>query len=52
MREVDLRCCPITIENHPRDQARARRDYLLWWAALKELRDTFRIYGGLTARAA
>mgnify|MGYP000032078608 CR=1 FL=1 len=49
VREVDLRCCPITIENHPRDQARARRDYLLWWSALKELRDTFRIYGGLTA---
>ncbi|MGI3165518.1 hypothetical protein [Pseudooceanicola sp. 200-1SW] len=47
-REVEARWCPITIQNHPREEARARRAYLLWWGALKELRDTFRVYGGLT----
>ena len=49
VREVELRCCPVTIENHPRDQARARRDYLLYWSALKELRDSFQICDQLTA---
>ena len=49
VREVELRCCPVTIENHPRDQARARRDYLLYWSALKELRDSFQICRQLTA---
>ena len=50
-REVEARWCPITIENHPRDEARARRAYLLWWSALRELRDTFRVYGGLTGHS-
>lgn len=47
-REVEARWCPIRIDNHPREEARARRAYLLWWGALRELRDTFRVYGGLT----
>lgn len=50
-RQVDLRFCPVTIRNNPAKLGAARRAYLLWWSALREVRDTFRIYGGLTAHS-
>ncbi|MBR9764131.1 MAG: hypothetical protein GYB53_11555 [Rhodobacteraceae bacterium] len=46
-REVQARWCPIVVHNQPAETARARRAYLQWWSALRELRDTFRNYGGL-----
>jgi hypothetical protein len=49
LREVEVKYCPIIIQNHPGDAAALRREYLGWWGALLELRDTFRIYGGLTS---
>ncbi|MGY9050246.1 hypothetical protein P775_09780 [Puniceibacterium antarcticum] len=49
LRRVDLTVCPVTYVNTGREIAAARRDYLAWWGALLELRDTFRVYGGLTA---
>ncbi|NVK57313.1 MAG: hypothetical protein HWE26_17050 [Alteromonadaceae bacterium] len=48
-RTFDMRYCPVTIYNGAREIAAKRRAYLLWWSALMELRDTFRIYGGLSA---
>ncbi|QOL80553.1 hypothetical protein [Pseudooceanicola spongiae] len=49
LREVETRYCPIRVINPPRDASRLRRDYLGWWGALREVRDSFRIYGGLTS---
>jgi hypothetical protein len=40
--------CPVVIRPSPADIAHARRQYLGWWGALRELRETFRLYGGLT----
>ena len=41
--------CPVWYTATGADRARARRGWLRWWGAMLELRDTFRIYGGLTA---
>lgn len=41
--------CPVAVRPMPNEIARVRRAYLRWWGALRELRDTFRVYGGLTA---
>ena len=45
--------CPVRILHDPATvsarAARQRRDYLQWWGALLELRQTFKIYGGLSA---
>ncbi|QOL79666.1 hypothetical protein [Pseudooceanicola spongiae] len=49
LREVEVKYCPITNQNRPGDAAALRREDLAWWGALLELRDSFRIYGGLTS---
>lgn len=41
--------CPVTYSGVARDVTALRREYLLWWSALLELRETFRLYSGLTA---
>lgn len=41
--------CPVTYSGTARDVAASRRAYLGWWGALRDLRETFRLYGGLTA---
>lgn len=41
--------CPVVCRPSVSDIAQARRGYLQWWAALLDLRDTFRVYGGLSA---
>ncbi|WP_243612942.1 DUF4637 domain-containing protein [Shimia aestuarii] len=41
--------CPVRLRPSADEIAAARRQYLGWWGAMLELRDTFRIYGGLTA---
>ncbi|WP_146592216.1 hypothetical protein [Puniceibacterium confluentis] len=48
-RRMDVTICPVTYINTGREIAAARRAYLGWWGALLELRDTFRLYGGLSA---
>ncbi len=48
-REVEVKYCPITIRNHHGDAAALRREYLGWWGALLQLRDTFRMYVGFTS---
>ena len=49
LRRCELRVCPVRIRNTAELAARARRDYLRWWGALIELRQTFQVYGGLTS---
>lgn len=48
-RQVEVRFCPVVYDNRPGEMAAARRAYMQWVLALRELRDTFRVYGGLTA---
>ena len=48
-REYDRRVCPVRYLNDAKQIGGLRRTYLQWWGALLELRDTFRIYGGLSA---
>lgn len=48
-REFEVRCCPVTYQPSADKIAAARRSYLGWWGALLELRETFRVYGGLTS---
>lgn len=45
----EVRVCPVTYSPTAQQIASARRAYLGWWGALLELRETFRLYGGLTA---
>lgn len=45
----EVRHCPVRFINSTVDIARARRWYQDWWRALFELRETFRLYGGLSA---
>lgn len=47
--QVEMRWCPVTYTPAPQQIASARRDYLLWWDALHDLRHSFQAYGGLTA---
>ncbi|AKO96819.1 hypothetical protein MALG_01643 [Marinovum algicola DG 898] len=44
-------CCPVVIRPTADEIAGARRDYLRWWDALWEVRETFMIYNNLTAHA-
>lgn len=46
-----VKFCPVAIRPSAADIARARRVYLGWYGALLELRETFRVYGGLSAWA-
>ncbi|WP_109464393.1 hypothetical protein [Albibacillus kandeliae] len=48
-REYDRRVCPVTYRNDAQQIGSARRAYLQWWGALLELRETFRVYGGLSS---
>ncbi|QFS83998.1 hypothetical protein [Roseivivax sp. THAF197b] len=41
--------CLVTYEGTATEIAARRRDWLLWCAALREIRDTFRLGSGLTA---
>ncbi|QFT47828.1 hypothetical protein FIU97_14695 [Roseivivax sp. THAF40] len=41
--------CLVTYEGTATEIAARRRDWLLWCAALREIRDTFRVGSGLTA---
>lgn len=41
--------CPVVVRPSVSEIARARRAYLDWWGALRDLRETFRLYGGLCA---
>lgn len=45
----EVRQCRVTYSPTVDKIAAARRAYLGWWGALLELRETFRLYGGLTA---
>lgn len=49
VRDVELRWCPVTYTPTAQQIASARRDYLLWWDALHELRFQFQMYLGLSA---
>ncbi|TDK51149.1 hypothetical protein [Antarcticimicrobium luteum] len=49
MVQCDVRLCPVRYRNSAQEIAAARRRWLGWWGALRDLRETFRIYGGLTA---
>lgn len=44
-----VKFCPVMIRPSVSQIARVRRDYLDWWGALLELREGFRVYGGLSA---
>lgn len=48
-RTVELRWCPVTYTPTPQQISSARRDYLLWWDALHELRFQLQMYRGLSA---
>ncbi|QPM89369.1 hypothetical protein [Pseudooceanicola algae] len=50
-REVESRMCPVIIVDDARRLASLRRRYLLWWGALLDLRESFRLYGGLTSHS-
>jgi hypothetical protein len=41
--------CPVVYRPTACEIAQARRAYLGWWGALRDLRETFRLYGGLSA---
>ncbi|MDD9738440.1 hypothetical protein PVW47_01460 [Marinovum sp. SP66] len=47
--EDAVTCCPVVIRPAAWEIASARRDYLRWWDALWEVRETFSIYNNLTA---
>ncbi|KGM47448.1 hypothetical protein [Pseudooceanicola atlanticus] len=49
VRRVELRVCPVVYYGHSTQVATLRKSYMLWVMALRDLRDTFRIYGGLTS---
>lgn len=51
LREYEVRLCPVRFRNDADYLASLRREYLRWWSALRELRETFRVYGGLSAFA-
>ena len=42
-------CCPVVVRPTAVEIAGARRDYLRWWDALWEVRETFKVYNNLTA---
>lgn len=43
--------CPVTFSGTAKEAAAARRGWLMWWAALLELRSTFQIRSDLSAWA-
>jgi hypothetical protein len=45
---ADLVVCPVFYTDTADQIMAARRRYLSWWGALRELRSTFQIYGGLS----
>jgi hypothetical protein len=44
-----VKYCPVLVRPTAAQISRARRSYLDWWGALLELREGFRLYGGLSA---
>lgn len=48
-RVVEVRWCPVRFINTQDRIEAARREYVRWWCALEELRNSFQLYGGLTA---
>lgn len=49
LRSCDVRAVPVTYRPTADQIAAARRHYLDWWGALRELRASFQAYGGLSA---
>jgi hypothetical protein len=49
--KYDLMACPVTYSPSAAQIAAARRDYLLWWGALLDLRHELHHFGGLTSIA-
>lgn len=47
--KTESRWCPVTYTPSAAEIASARRRYLDWWCALFELREHFRLFGGLSA---
>ena len=47
-RRHDVRICPVVYRPDGSQVAAARRNYLLWWSALSELRMTFQINANLS----